>query len=345
MKRLFFLSNFFLLAILVSAQSSVSLTEGQSVLVYSLPKTELCFDITVEKVTEKPGVFYRYSERYLATSKVIAEEKISYKLKSISVKTRPVADLSRTYTVVPAKNSAISRLVVNKKGILCGINIPVEQELKSSSPVRNFKSIDVPAANLLPLGEEYMMAGSEGKLAEGAAKQIYRIRESRMGILTADVEKLPADGASFKTMMDGLNKMETELTGLFIGTTTRDIITEQVFLTPTVALNNEVLFRLSAFSGVVASDDLSGAPYYISIVPSALPVVAASSKSNKTALLNFIQPATTSIAISDGVKTLYNNKFEIPQFGAVIPFSDELLKQTKVKVKIDPQTGRLLSVE
>lgn len=346
MKKLFILSNLFLLTILVSAQSSISLTQGQSVLVYSLPKTEFCFEIVVEKVTVKLGMFYRYSERYLATNKVITEEKTTYKFKSISVKTRANADPNRTYTVVPSNNSATSHLSVTKNGILCGINVVCEPDSETTFPIY------IPAGNegatsiLLPLGEEYMMAGSEAKLAEGAAKQIYRIRESRLGILTADVEKLPADGVSFKSTMDGLNKMESELTELFVGKTTQEIQTQRVYLTPTTALNNEVLFRLSAFNGVVPTSDLSGTPYYISIVPTAIPVVAANPKAKKEIpALHYIQPASSLITIGDGVNTFYNDKFDIPQLGTVIPLTEEFLKQPKVKVKIDSQTGRLLSVE
>lgn len=291
-------------------------------------------------------MFYRYSERYLATSKVITEEKTTYKFMGVSVKTRAVADPNRTYAVVPLKNSEISHLSVNKNGILCGINVVCEPDFTTPFATNKPADIDVTTSNLLPLGEEYMMAGSEAKLAEGAAKQIYRIRESRLGILTADVEKLPADGASFKSTMDGLNKMESELTELFVGKTTKEILNQQVYLTPTTALNNEVLFRLSAFAGVVPTSDLSGTPYYISIVPTSIPVAPADPKAKKEiAALHYIQPASSMVTIGDGVNTFYNNKFDIPQLGTVIPLSEEFLKQPKVKVKIDSQTGRLLSVE
>ena len=249
------------------------LFNAQSALVYSLPKTELCIEITTEKITEKPGMFYRYSERYLATNKVITEEKTSYNLKSITLKTKSVADQGRTFSFVPTKKSNISHLTVDPKGILFGINIPYVKEEKKEIEIHKIKTKNEVASDLLPLGEEYMMAGSEAKLAEGAAKQIYRIRESRMGILTADVEHLPADGASFKTVLNGLNKMEADLTELFLGKTTHEISTQTIDYTPSTAVNKEVLFRLSAFNGIVSKDDLSGKPFYISIVPSPIPAV------------------------------------------------------------------------
>ncbi|NDP22855.1 MAG: DUF4831 family protein [Paludibacter sp.] len=346
MKNLFVFFSLLVMSTLISAKTPISGAESQSGLVYSLPKTEFCFEVEIEKVTEQPGQFYRYSERYLATSKVITEAKTTYKFRSISVKTRAIADPNRTYTIVPEKNSTLSHLSVNTNGILCGVNVPCENEIKAVLETIVPKTEEQKTSNLLPLGEEFMMAGSEAKLAEGAAKQIYRIRESRLGILTADVEKMPADGASFKSLMDGLNKMESQLTELFIGQTTREIQTQQVYLTPTAAINNEVLFRLSAFNGIVSSSDLSGTPYYISIIPAVIPVAADDTKSKKeNPALFYIQPATSLLTVGDGVNTFYNNKFDIPQLGRVNFLSDDFVKQPKLKVKIDSQTGRLLNVE
>ncbi len=347
MKKLFILSSFIVFCLLAAAQNAFSLTEGQSVMVYSLPKTELCIEIVTEKVTEKPGIFYRYSERYLATDKVITEEKTSYKLKSIVVKPRAIADSKRTYSFEPAKKTNQSHLSVDEKGILFGINTPyLKDEKKELSVRKSSKTEDAPTSDLLPLGEEYMMAGSEAKLAEGAAKQIYRIRESRLGILTADVEHLPQDGSSFKTVLNGLNKMEKELTELFVGKVTSEIATSTVYFTPESPVSKDVLFRLSAFNGVVSKDDLSGKPYYISVSPAPIPMATTNSKNQKeSAALYYVLPASTTININDGVATLYNEVLDVPQLGKVIPISASFIEQPNIKIKFDTKTGRLLTVE
>ena len=46
--------------------------------------------------------------------------------------------------------------------------------------------------------EELLMAGSTAKQAEVAAKQIYRVRESRLNILTGEADNLPPDGEAMK---------------------------------------------------------------------------------------------------------------------------------------------------
>jgi len=345
MKKLLFLSIVVVFSFVAKAQSTFSLTEGEPALVYSLPKTEFNIEIETEKTTQKPGVYYRYSERYLATNKVITEEKTTFRLKSIKVKTTAFPDSTRTYSFIPNHSLQTCHLAVNSKGILCGVNVTCEAE-KTSNPATILPTKEITKDQLLPLGEEYMMAGSEAKLAEGVAKQIYRIRERRLSLLTADVDKLPADGDSFKTMMDGLNKLERDLTELFAGKTTVETQTQMLNITPVKSLNNQVLFRLSALKGIVSVDDLSGVPFYINITPATVAVNPADPKAKPEKMALFcVLPASTQLTIGDGINTLYSNEFYVPQFGKTIPLPESLFRKQGMKLHIDCQTGRLLSIE
>lgn len=346
MKKLFLLSISLVVSLLVLSQVPFTLKKGESTVVYALPKTELCIEVQIEKVIKKPGAFYRYSERYLATNKVVTESTTTYRLNSITVKTRAIPDARRTYGFIPTKNSALNYLTVNAKGLLCGVNVPCEFDSTELLSSVFFSTDNTQSSTLLPLGEEYMMAGSEAKLAEGVAKQIYRIRESRVSLLTADVERLPADGASFSSMLDGMNKMERELTELFVGKTITETQTQNLFLIPDSDSTKQVLFRFSALRGIVSSDDLSGAPYYISIIPNSISTVSAETKPKKAKdELYTILPAPTQISIGDGVNTCFSQSFFIPQFGETISFDEKRLKKTNIKIHIDQQTGRLLRVE
>jgi len=352
MKKLFICSLLLFTGLYAFSQVPFLHKEGEPIIVYSLPKTEFCIQIQTEKITQKQGVFFRYSERYLATNKVITEDKATYSLTKIEVLQQAVPDPNRTFSFVPNKKSEARHISLDSEGLLRGVNVPATEGCitKEGLPLINteleLKHKTSNSSSLLPLGEEYMMAGSEAKLAEGAAKQIYRIRESRLSLLTADVEKLPADGSSFATMIDGLNKMEKELTELFIGTTNVETQTHKVYLTPDTALDNQVLFRLSALMGVVSTDDLSGVPYYISIKPTTIPVQAVDPKDKKPAVeIYSILPASAQLSIGNGLKTVYSNQFSVPQFGKIIPVSENILMQPNVILRVDTQTGRLLSIE
>ena len=345
MKKLFLLSTCLMLTFFASAQTPSSIVDGEPALVYALPKTEFLIEVQTEKVTQKPGMFYRYSERYLATNKVITEEKTTYKIKDIVVRTRPIADPSRTFAVKPAKNSALNNLTVTADGLLCGINVTPPSK-SNKSQLSSIRNEDAPAQTLLPLGEEYMMAGSEAKLAEGVAKQIYRIRESRLGLLTADVEKLPADGASFKTMLEGLTTMEQNLTELFVGKITTEVQTQTLSFIPDASVSKQVLFRLSPLRGLVASDDLSGAPVFVSINPTSVAAASAGGKDkgDKTGIYTIL-PVSSQLLIDDGARNIFSAEYAVPQFGRTIPLPEALLSQPKLKVHVDSQTGRLLGAE
>ena len=344
MKKLSFIIITLLPVLQVLAQSRVSFAEGQPVVVYSLPKTVLSIDLETEKITRKPGIYYQYSERYLATNQVITEEKTTYRLKSVLVKANAVPDIKRTFVVPLAKNSIFNRIALTPEGLLCGINVPAIPYKPTVSgeeytPIAN----KTDEATLLPLGEEYMLAGSTAKLAEGVAKQIYRLRESRVGLLTGDMEHTPDDVSG---MLAGIDKQEKELTSLFVGKTSVDVQKFTLTVSPDSVAANKVLFRLSAFKGLVAPNDLSGNPYYINVTPDFVSSVVPNPKASKPdGALYTIMPASATITIGDGANILYTGKVMLPQYGAMLPVTFESLGNTDAKVSVDPVTGRLLSIE
>jgi hypothetical protein len=321
--------------------------QDKTTLVYSLPKTEFIIEVQTEKVTQKPGVFYKYSERYLAYSDVLTKEKTSFRLKSISIKTRTAPDLKRTYNFVVNKGNNTIKLNVNQAGILTGINSPTSSRESGAFQTVSFPNNDTKSATLLPLSEEFMLAGSESKLAEGAAKQIYRIRERRLNLLTGDVDHLPTDGSSLVSMIQGMDKMESELTELFTGKTSIETSTHTIVLSPAAPVNNQILFRLSSIMGIVPNDDLSGNPFYISFVAGTIPNTPVDKKNAKTDNdgLFYIIPLPCQINITDGVKTCFTGHYLVPQFGKTVPISERLYEKAQAKVIIDEQTGRLLGVE
>jgi len=348
MKKLLFIVLMITGMQISKAQPSSALTEGSPALVYTLPKTELCFEVAVEKVVEKPGIFYLYSQRYLATDKVIVEEKTTFNVKGVKVTGRPVPDISRRFSVISTEKSALKNIKVNEQGILCGVNNPAEKKTVEirKEIIHKESGQKTGSGDILPLTQEYMMAGSTAKLAEGAAKQIYDIRQSRINLLTGEMDQLPADGEALKMMLSGLDSQEKVLTELFTGTRMSETTMHQVAIIPDSSQLETVLFRLSAKRGFVDKDDMGGEPFYISINPEKIHVKAADPKAKPVKIgLYTVLPAQTSVKISDGVKTLLEKNFFIPQFGVLMPLSESLFKSQKVSVKIDEATGRLIAIE
>ena len=113
--------------------------------------------------------------------------------------------------------------------------------------------------------EELLMAGSTAKQAEVAAKQIYRIRESRLNILTGEADNLPPDGEAMKLVIQQLEEQEKALTNLFTGILTKETEHYEVSISPPRQLDKEVLFRFSKQLGIVDADDLGGTPVYMNL--------------------------------------------------------------------------------
>lgn len=345
MKRLF-LTIAILLPTLLFAQKSIN--EGESVITYSLPKTQFVVEVVSEKITEIPGQFYQYSERFLATKDVITKPKTYYKLREIKIKTTTLPDETRTYQIVPSKRSLASNISVNDKGILCGLNIQPTNDDSVNEEVILSEKKSQESKKLLPLNEEYMFAGSVAKMAEGAAKQIYRIRENRVDLLSGDVENMPLDGSSLKTFIQQMDEQEAELTKLFVGKVEKETVSQFFAYIPTHKADSEVLFRFSDFNGLVSAEDLSGTPYYLTLNFEEIKIVPKEKKRSwfggKDEEIFVLLPITATVKIESLEDKLFEDNIVIPQLGVVIPMPIESIDKYS-RVFVSPKTGRLLTIE
>ena len=327
-----------------TAQQKKQLTDGEPVLIYSLPKTVLNIQISSERITETPGEFYPYSERYLATTNVITAPKTYYRLRGITITPQTKPDSKRTFKITPVKNSHTTRITVNDKGILCGINVP-PVEVPEKIPPINPEKVSPVSSKLLPLEEEYMMAGSTVKMAEGIAKQIYSIREGRLDLLAGQAETMPKDGESMKIMLEQMDRREQELTQLFTGKTTVEALTNTITYSPDSASNADVVFRFSAFNGLSSKEDLSGTPYYITVKYNPIETATAKKKKEKGEQVLSVLPVKAKITVEEGSNVIYNEVMDIPQLGIMVPIPLETMNKKNGKVIVSPETGRLLSIQ
>ena len=62
------------------AAQAQTVMEGESAIVYAMPKVVFGFEIEYEKQTQEVGIFYQYSERYLGTKNVVTEKNVPSQL-------------------------------------------------------------------------------------------------------------------------------------------------------------------------------------------------------------------------------------------------------------------------
>jgi hypothetical protein len=181
-----------------------------------------------------------------------------------------------------------------------------------------------------------------------AAKQIYRIRESRLNILTGESDNLPPDGEAMKLVIQQLEQQEKALTQLFIGTTTQEASYYDVSIVPYENMEKEVLFRFSELLGIVDADDLSGSPVYIQLKSQESSALPATPDTNGKPVKGIIYnvPGNAQVEIFMNRKSLLKMETPVVQFGrqenlAPAMFED---KKTPVKVYFYPETGGIKQI-
>ncbi len=357
------------IAILVTTLSILS-ANGQEVtrvrvgdnqnygITYNLPAISIHIEAEAVCKTVKAGIFAQYAEKYLGLTDVPMEDAVTWSLVNVSMSSKAVTDTSRTYHIT--FNEKLPLPTIELKGnCLQAIESADYPHVKAESPRVNDQIVteeEVPAAVELHafnvMNEELLKAGSKAKQAEIAARQIFRIRESRLNLLTGDVDNLPADGASFQLVLDNLKAQEVAYMELFTGVTTTTAAKQEYDYRP-VGEGNAVLFRFSRHYGFVDADDLSGEPCKLTVTITddkrSVPVLLdAKGKPKPVATgVAYTVPGKAMVALTFKGKPLTQEEYKMGQFGHVEFLSSTMFanKKAPVSARFCPQTGALLQLK
>ena len=316
-------------------------------LIFSLPQTHLDLEVVATKTIRKAGPYYQYAEKYLGIPGAITQDSESWSLTSVKVNPYGVPDPEEQY-LMQFKSGSDGYIVLDENGLLLSINtepvvdtiVPIEPKAKKKSPLDNHDYAKV-------YSEELLMSASTAKMAEVAAKQLYRIRESRLNLVTGEVDELPADGESFKLVIQQLDEQEAALTALFMGTTQTETVVKHIDYIPVAEATNEVVFRISDLYGIVDSNNLSGAPIYLNLQiteEGQLPVdnKGEVKKMPKNAVTSAI-PGKAEVTLTDGKKALFKGEVPVAQFGVIFGLDPSLFtdKKNPTCATFYPQTGAI----
>ena len=350
-----------LLAVLLSASITAQTTVKMSAtkannygVAYSLPKTAIAITVKYSKKTLKAGEYYKYADRYLSISNPILEDATTYKIQEVTANTQGVVDKNNSYLVEFRSGTTAPYVTLTKDGMICAINedytFPktenTEEVVSVSAELPNPKSF---------LSEEILRAGSSVKQAELIAKQIYRLRESRTNILTGEADNMPPDGEAYKLVMQQLEIQEKALTGMFAGTeiVEEGLVKRFVVIPDENNIDNRIIFRFSSKLGVVADDDLAGAPVYLSLTnknPIDKPILtdkeekALDDKFSKGIIYNI--PTKASLEITFNGKALVHKEIDLVQYGTQEVLVGKMFENNKKPVKIlfYPEMGAIKQI-
>ena len=349
MKKIFF-ALLSLIAAPAVAQTDVSsfLPGTAEGVTYYLPSTTI--DVTIEAlcITNKPGEFHRYADRYLRMSNVISSEEKFWEIESVDVQLAGKPDANKMFTV-KLNNSLASNVHLTDDGIIESINTaPDNKRVK-----REKKSYGTKKPNAGQyMTEEILQASSTAKMAELVAKEIYTIRESKIAITRGQAENMPRDGVGMQLMLDELDKQEKALLQLFTGVTDTVRVSRTVRFTPNAQSDTTkaVMFRFSRKLGLVDNANLAGAPVYYDFRNLHSVYVPRPEETKKKQIKKegvcYNVPGKAAFKIYTGGKVLYDDELPVAQLGTTEVLSKALFnKNATTKVQFDKATGGITSIE
>lgn len=312
---------------------------------YCLPKTALRFVVTVEKEVYTPGEFAKYADRYLRLQDVSMTPATHWTIKDIELCPYGVPDPDKFYSIAFKKKTIAPLVSLNKDGILLSINtakaeeeLPVLPKRIPASKVRNPRDY---------MNQDILSAGSNAKIADLTAQEIYDIRESRSALIRGEADNTPKDGEQLKLMMNKLTEQEEALSQLFKGYYSVSTEIFVVNIVPEDWTDKQILFRFSEKLGLVDKDDLAGSPVYVSIksqqnMPRYVPVEKKSKrwKKKEDNGIHYNVPASALINVFDNTKAYCSEQVSMGQFGYTEMFNNILFeKNATTKITFFQENG------
>ena len=336
------------LCINLKAQTSVTPFDASkdhlNGITYSLPKTELNIVITARCTIEKPGPFYQYAERYLATKDIITINNETWQIDNIEIKSNAIADPNRTFQVAIDNKGIANNITYAHDNLIAGVNVLSDWLDKSDESDKSDKSDKTIKFDYSVLNEDALVATSIPKMAEMVARQIYHIRESRTALLAADLDQLP-DGEALKTMLAQLDKEETELVAFFIGKSTSYTVTKTYNISPEDDLKDHVIARISSAEGLIDANNVIGEPIYLNVEGTYINAPLSDPKKEKAPKgFYYNVPGKAKITV-ESHDFATQTTLPIAQFGYTTYLNDQLTNNKTARITFNPELGTILKIE
>lgn len=324
--------------------------EQELALVYYMPQTLMEIDITYTVEVEEAGPYSRYAEKYLGTEDVISVNSQKAEIVSVNVRSRSKADLSRPVKVSADGGANMQLLSIAENGVLYGYNTGIREAAAVPVKPRKQKVEKARQPVALPLTEEQLRAQTPALRAEAIAKQIYRIREAKMYLLSGEIENAPGDGKGLEVALKELSKQEKQLVQLFTGKRSKKTVVKTVQYVPTKSEEKPLLY-FSPENGVTAEEDASALPIMLNFIArkQVLAPAVETKKNAKNApaasAICYNLPGAGLYTISYDGAMLLEGTLPVAQFGIAVPLAQSLFTGNKQPIiYFNTETGNIQTI-
>ena len=336
-----FVATLLLLSVSISAFAQKKGEDPQGYMTYSLPMTTITLE--VEAIQEKfyAGPYAKYAEKYLGIKPRQKDETL-FQLTEIRMTPYVEADQSRRYSVnVKAGNvdatflkladeglvsfsdanfgdESVWRFTTRSQGDFSSKGVTSNLSTESTTLYRNQKKES--AYNKVSVQQNMVVEKTPEKRAAETAEMILKIRQQRFQIVTGDTDATYS-GEAMGAAIDELTRLEEEYMTLFVGYSEYQTQRMKFEVVPDAQRESQmyVAFRLSDDAGLVNSENMSGRPVVMEIVPQvfAEPELTnvVEEKKQQPVMAHYRIPAVCTVRLIDSGNILMQTRLPIYQLG------------------------------
>jgi len=263
---------------------------------YSLPRTVVKIEVTIDKIENYKGPYADYALRYLGLKNVVFANSVDYKISDISITTYPEPDPDQYYFIELgekiSKGDKTAMLILNNAGLILGtlpeaydtiakpVNMIKHEEssaestseafgelFKYSADVSVFEKIDtiIKKINIdtITLERQYLKRTIVEKSPEQKAKEaadfISKIKDNRFNLISG-YQEVNYNKETLEFMDAQLKQLEKEYLKLFTGVNLHKTFTFSFKYIPLPnQINTEIpLFKFLRTKGIVDLDEPGG---------------------------------------------------------------------------------------
>lgn len=317
-------------------------------IIYSLPVTTVMLEVTAECESFVAGPYAAYAEKYLGIQ-ARTESADTYTIKAVKMYPAVEADPSLKVAVNlgSSKNASANFLNFCTQGLImasdAGSGKPFEWRFPSKAGNDIFagagvsQNLDSRTTTLyktvrtagglekVPVQQSQIVEKSAEKKAEQTASLIFKLRQTRIDIITGNTDATYS-GEAMGAAIKEIDRLEKEYLSLFLGKSVKDVQRVLFDVTPKAGERQMyIAFRISDSQGLQPSSNMSGRPIVLELIPEGN--VAAGGMAVESAAkgrIYYREPVVVTARLLDGQKELLQTRFPVYQFGPVQSFPADI---------------------
>lgn len=337
---------------------------SEGVIIYSLPSTSILLQVEAVREVYTPGPYAKYAKKYLGID-VPLDGAEKYQLTSIKLDTYLEADMSKRYvanlgglatgattTFFKMTSQGVIVLSDSQNGKSDLWRFPTladnfEKDAAGATPnfvstestlYKNVKNAEG-GYERVSIQQSQVVEKSTEKKAQEIANQIFELRKKKVNIITGDTDAT-FSGEAMGTAIDEISRLESDFMNLFLGKTETAVQKINFNVLPKADNQRQlyVAFRISDTQGLLSSDNVSGRPVVLELIPEESIEAAqiiddgkgikkSSKKDSNSPKLNvyYRVPTICLVKILDGQETLLQTRIPVYQLGQTLAFPVETL--------------------